>query len=195
MKRLAALLIVVSASVVLLAEAAAAVRLPHSPFKLLQLGLAAADPYKIPPEWDGIWTSTDSTYDCAGGLQQVAVGEDTLCSGAVFLDPVNFTGPAECTGSITATTINITCTGDTMVVPDCVATLAYSIQGTRAGDDAYQVATISVSYDGSAPECGFFPDYCFQVNAHAHRTGPAPPTYCATPTLPSTWGGVKIRYR
>jgi len=195
MKRLAALLIVVSASLVLLADAAAAARLPHSPLKLLQLSQAAFDPFKIPPEWDGLWTSTDSTYDCTGGFQQVETGEDTLCSGAVLLDENSFVGQFDCTGSVSATTINITCTGMDTVVTDCFATFSYNIHGTRTGDDTYVVATISIIYDGPALECGFIPDTCLQINSHAHRTGPAPTAYCATPTLPSTWGGVKIRYR
>jgi len=194
MKRMAAILLLVSASLVLLADAAAA-RVPRSPLRLLQLGLAAADPYKIPPEWDGLWTSTDSTYDCGGLFQTTEVSEDTLCSGAVFLDPAEFSGVVECSGSFTATTINLTCTGTDSLFEGCDVTFSYTIHGTRSGNSAFLVLTFSTTYDGSAPECDFFPDDCSQVNTHATRTGPAPPTYCATPTRPSTWGGVKIRYR
>lgn len=194
MKRLAIVLLLVSASLIILADAAAA-RLPKSPLRLLQVGLTAVDPYKVPPEWDGIWTSTDSTYDCGGLLQQVEVNEDTLCSGAVFFDPNAITGDVQCTGSFTATTINLTCTGVDTIVTDCVATFTYNIHGTRSGDNAFLVATITTTFEGTAIECGFFPDDCTQINSHAVRTGPAPPAYCATPTLPSTWGGVKIRYR
>lgn len=194
MKRLTAVLLVVSASLVLLADAAAA-RLPRTPFQLLQLGIAALDPYKIPPEWDGIWTSTDSTYDCPGVLQQVSSSTDTLCSGAVFFDPNLISGDVECTGAFTATTVNITCTGVDTIITDCVATFTYNIRGTRTGDNAFLVTTITTSFDGAAPECGFIPDDCSQTNVHAQRTGPAPAAYCATPARPSTWGEVKIRYR
>lgn len=195
MKRLAVALLVASALIAVFADAASA-RLPKSPLRLLQVGLTALDPYKIPPEWDGTWTSTDSTYDCAGGgFQQVEVNEDTLCSGAVFFDPNAITGDVQCTGSLTATTIDLTCTGVDTILTDCVATFTYNIHGTRTGDDAFLVTTIETSFDGVAPECGFFQDDCSQVNGHAHRTGPAPPAYCSTPTRPATWGEVKIRYR
>ena len=194
MKRLASILLLVSAALVLLADAAAA-RIPRSPLRLLQLGLAAADPYKIPPEWDGLWTSTDSTYDCNGLLQSVEVSEDTLCSGAVFLDPADLGGDVQCTGNFTSTTINLTCTGVDTLFEDCFATFSYNIHGTRSGTNAFLVLTLSFTFDGPAVECGFIPDDCSQINSHAIRTGPAPPAYCATPTLPSTWGGVKIRYR
>jgi len=194
MKRLATIVLLVSASVALLADAAAA-RLPRSPLRLLQVGLAAADPYKIPPEWDGLWDSTDSTYECNGVLDSTDTSQDTLCSGAVFLDPAQFTGNVQCSGGFTTTTINLTCTGTDTLFEGCVETFSYNIHGTRSGDDAFLVLTLSVTFDGPAPECAFAPDNCTQVNTHAHRTGPAPPAYCATPTLPSTWGGVKIRYR
>jgi hypothetical protein len=191
---MSAVLLVVSASVVMLAGDAGA-RLPRSPFQILQAGMAALDPYKIPPEWDGIWTSTDSTYDCTGVLQQVGSSEDTLCNGAVFFDPSTITGDVECTGSFTATTLDITCTGVDTIITDCVATFTYHIRGTRTGDDAFLVTTITTNFDGTAPECAFIPDDCSQLNTHAQRTGPAPTDYCATPARPATWGEVKVRYR
>ena len=38
----------------------------------------------VPPEWDGIWVSTDSTYDCNDVLQSVDTYNDTLCAGQVL---------------------------------------------------------------------------------------------------------------
>ena len=194
MKRLAAVLLVASAVLVLLADAAAA-RIPRSPFQLMQIARTAADPFKVPPEWDGIWTSTDSTYDCNGFFQQVETSEDTLCSGAVFLDPADISGDVECTGSFTATTINLTCTAVDTLFEDCYGTFTYNIHGTRSGNTAFLVLTFSTTFDGTGEGCDFLPDDCTQTNTHATRSGPAPPVYCATPTAPSTWGGVKIRYR
>jgi hypothetical protein len=194
MKRLAVILLLVSASLALLVDAAAA-RLPRSPLKLLQIGMAAADPYKVPPAWDGIWTSTDSTYDCSSALTGVEVSVDTLCSGAVFFDPNAITGTVDCTGSFTATAINLTCTGVDTILTGCVATFTYEIHGTLSGNDAFLVTTITTTFDGPAPECAFFTDDCTQVNSHAHRTGPAPSAYCTTAARPATWGEVKIRYR
>jgi len=167
----------------------------RSPIRLLQVGLAAADPYKIPAAWDGVWDSSDSTYDCGGAFQQTDTNLDTLCSGAVFLDPNEFSGTVECTGSITATTINITCTVVDTIIGDCVGTFTYSIRGTRTNDDAFIVGTFSNVVTGSDPECSFFPPDCSQTNSHSHRTGPAPAAYCSTPARPETWGQVKIRYR
>jgi hypothetical protein len=194
MKRLASVAFVISASLVLLADVAAA-RVPRSPFRLLQLARTAADPILIPPEWDGIWAITDTTYDCNGVPQLTSASEDTLCSGAVFLDPADITGNVICSGTTTATTIDITCAGTDTLFEDCVGTFTYNIRGTRSGNSAFLVATFSSTFDGTAPECAFIPDDCSQVNSHGTRTGPAPAAYCATPTLPSTWGGVKIRYR
>jgi hypothetical protein len=194
MKHLATLLLVMSASLSFSAAADAAAPVPRSVLRFIQLARAAADPINIPPEWDGIWTNTDSTYDCNGVLQGTSTTTDTLCGGAVFVDPgalpVNF----ECSGTVTGNTINYSCTGrDT--VGDCVLTFTYTSQGTRTGDDSFGVLNVTSTVEGTGFECGFIPVQCIQINTHGHRTGPAPAAYCSTPARSSTWGSVKTRYR
>jgi len=194
MKRLAAVVLMASAALVMLADAAAA-RLPRSPFELLHLARVAADPIIIPPDWDGIWTNTDSTYDCNGVLQSTSTTTDTLCGGAVFVDPGALPVEFQCSGTVTGTTIDFTCTGSDTIISDCIMHFTYTTHGTRTGDDSFAVLTITSTVEGTGFECGFIPVQCLQINTHAHRTGPAPAAYCSTPARPATWGQVKIRYR
>jgi len=195
MKRLATLLFVVSASLSLSAAADAATPIPRSALRFFQLAHFAVDPINIPPEWDGIWTNTDSTYDCNGVLQSTSTSTDTLCGGAVFVDPGELPVDFQCSGTVNGTTINFTCTGRDTVISDCVLTFTYTTHGTRTGDDSFAVLNVVSSVEGTGFECGFIPVQCMQINTHAHRTGPAPAAYCSTPTKAATWGGVKIRYR
>jgi hypothetical protein len=67
--------------------------------------------------------------------------------------------------------------------------------GTRTGDTYSSVTTISTVTSGPSDPCDLFPDDCNQFNSHGTRIGPADPVYCATPTLPTTWGELKNRYR
>ena len=150
----------------------------------------------IPPEWDGIWTSVDSSSDCAGGPVQVSASEDTICGGEVF-SPDDSGAPFEftCTGSADATSIDITCTGGGEVVPDCSAAVTYHLVGTRTGDTFYSVGTYQTSFSGTAKGCDLIPDSCTRLATVATRTGPTPPGYCTTPARRSSWGSVKTLYR
>ncbi len=168
---------------------------PASGIKQL-FGIAGASAtIVIPQEWGGIWTSVDSTYDCGGPLQFVDGSVDTLCAGAVIVDPVTFPISYTCTGSADATTVDVTCSGATEIIPDCMATYTLTLHGTRSGDSYFMVSTMSTSYSGSAEGCDLIPDDCVQTNSHGTRTGPAPIEYCQTPALPSSWGELKVRYR
>jgi hypothetical protein len=192
MKRLAVLMLLVSASTMVPGIAAAE---RTSPIGLREFMGIINGTIVIPPEWDGIWMIEDSTYDCTGAFMDTSAPEpDTLCAGAAIVPddvPFSFT----CSGSATATTVDVTCVGSEEIVPDCTLTFTYSLRGTRSGDTFFVVTTISQSYDGTAEGCDLIPDSCEQINNHAIRTGPAPPAYCATPALPSTWGELKVRYR
>lgn len=194
MKRLAAVMLTICAFALVHQTADAAPRTPRSAMYFLRM-ISAGSTIVIPPEWDGIWTDTDSVYDCNGVLQETSVDEDTLCSGTTVIDPDAIPFEFSCSGSATATTIDITCTGQDTLVSDCVATFTYNIRGTRTGDDAFVVLTLTNTVDGTDPLCAFLPDDCTQFNTHSHRTGPTPVGYCDTPTRRSTWGELKVRYR
>jgi hypothetical protein len=38
----------------------------------------------VPADWDGIWTTTDSTYDCSTGFKSTNSGADTICAGESY---------------------------------------------------------------------------------------------------------------
>jgi hypothetical protein len=154
-------------------------------FKALGTGIV------VPPEWAGVWTTSDSTYDCDGNFQEVSTSTDTVCGGERYSgDSIDF----QCTGTATATSVNLTCTfsQDTL---DCHFAYQSTIQGTLTGSTYRSVAVSSLTVTGSGPFCGFIPGYCDRIVTYGTRTGPAPATYCATPTTKTTWGRLKQIYR
>ena len=158
-------------------------------------GIAAANAVVIPQEWGGIWTYADSTYDCVGELLYEDAGSDTLCPGAVVVEPAVFPVVFDCTGGADATTVNVVCTGSAEVFANCLATYSLSMHGTRTGDTYFVVSTTRLDYSGTAIGCDLIPDECTQTNTHGTRTGPTPIEYCQTPALPRSWGDLKVRYR
>lgn len=150
----------------------------------------------VPAEWAGIWTTVDSTYNCVGSLLSFSAGIDTLCTGQGYTPdeeelPTNFV----CTGTSTATTFDITCTGSEELFPDCLATFTIRTHGTRTADSYFTVSEMILSTSGTGKGCDLFPGQCTQFNSHGTRTGPEPVAYCATPALEVTWGRVKSQYR
>lgn len=147
----------------------------------------------VPPEWDGIWETTDSVFACTGGLQFASTGYDTLCGGKEIPAPggINYT----CTGTADATTIHLTCTFDYDPIPDCHAHSVTVIDGTRTGDTYYYAMTNNTTFSGTGFGCDLLPPQCSLIHIHGTRTGPAPADYCATATLPTTWGKIKTIYR
>ena len=156
--------------------------------------LRAAADVAIPAEWDGVWQSTDSTYDCTSGtLKNTSSSKDTLCGGKPILATNQSSAPQlSCTGSATSTSIDVTCTGTAPVFAGCDAELTYHIVATRTGDHYDGQFTTSIHYVGS---CSILTDSCNRTSSHADRIGPAPTDYCATPTQRTTWGRVKTIYR
>ncbi len=147
----------------------------------------------VPPEWDGIWQTTDSVFTCTGGLQVASTGSDTLCGGKEIPSPggINYT----CTGTADATTIHMTCTYGFDPIPDCHSSSEMVIDGTRTGDAFYQIVTSNTTYSGTGFGCNLIPPQCSITHIRGTRTGPAPSDYCATATLPTTWGKIKAIYR
>ncbi len=162
-----------------------------------QILRSAGGSITVPPEWDGIWASEDSVYTCEGAFQGIDSYLDTLCAGQVFGnqesgDPgITF----NCTGSATSTTVSITCTGSSEVVPDCTVTISSNSEATRTGDTYVATSLSSFNYAGTAIGCDLIPDDCQRTVTYATRLGPAPIEYCVTPTRASTWGQIKVRYK
>lgn len=194
MTRVSLLLFFTLCAIALLPGSAAAAKAPAGLRQIFGIA-AATDAIVIPPEWGGIWTYADTSYDCGGTYMFEDAGEDTLCPGAVVVDPGIFPVSYNCTGSADATTVNLTCSGVAEIITDCTATYTYSLNGTRTGDTYFVVYTMSIEYSGTAVGCDLIPDECLQTNTHGTRTGPVPIEYCQTPVLPGSWGQLKVRYR
>jgi hypothetical protein len=165
--------------------------LPKNVLQILRQTRAAL---VVPPEWDGEWNTLDTVYTCAGAFQSTSTSEDTICGGKDYApngygSPINFV----CTGTATATTINMTCTGSGELFTDCNGDYTIVSHGTLSGSNSHTVTTISVTYSGTA--CDFLPPSCIQVDSWGTRIGPAPVGYCATPTRLWSWGQVKLLYR
>lgn len=149
----------------------------------------------VPPEWAGIWTYVDSTYDCDGNFESLDGGTDTLCAGRVFQPVEDNPYPLVCNENTTASTVEVSCTAFVEIVPDCDAMFTFEFNGTRTGDSYFVTALSRTEFVGTAPECGFLPNSCSRTNTHGTRIAPEPVAYCATPVEPTTWGRVKTRYR
>jgi hypothetical protein len=145
----------------------------------------------IPPEWAGIWQSTDSTYDCTGAFTGTTSSLDTLCAGVVLESDTTFS----CTGGIDANTYFQHCTGSGEIFTDCNYTFDVNSHGTRSGESFFSVSVFTTTYSGTGKGCDFFTDSCDQTNTHSTRIGPAPSAYCATPVVGTSWGKVKSQYR
>ena len=148
----------------------------------------------VPQEWDGIWDTVDSTYDCKGVLTGTSATEDTICGGQVVEagnpnNPITFT----CTGTANGNTIDVTCTGGAEILPECQLTIDFHIQVTRTGESFRSVTTSNQTYSGTG--CSGYPDMCSRDVQVGSRTGPAPIAYCTTPARRATWGQLKTIYR
>lgn len=176
---------------ILLAGAAAADAGSPSIHNLVRGARAAV---VVPQEWDGVWSTLDSIYTCAGAFQSTSTALDTICGGKDYQttapgSSITFT----CTGTATATTIDMTCTGSGTIFTDCNADYTVVVHGTLSADTYFIVDTINITYSGTG--CSQFPPQCFQVDSWGTRLSPAPAAYCLTPTRTSTWGAVKTLYR
>jgi hypothetical protein len=191
MPRIAVPLAVFALATYLAAHAAAA-PVTFRPREILK----AAESVPVPPEWDGVWSTEDSTFECSGALRGLGTGEYTLCSEKDFYTPPSGTQFIySCTGFADANTVDVTCTGFDQVAEDCELHFIFEFEATRSGNTATVVATTTITYEGAGLGCDFLPDTCTRTKSLATRTAPAPAEYCATPTLPSTWGRVKAQYR
>jgi hypothetical protein len=145
----------------------------------------------VPPEWAGIWMTTDTVYTCGGGVLSTSADPDTLCVGQTYQEDPMF----DCSGSVTATTYQMTCTDNGELFPDCNYMSTIESHGTRTGETYFAVVTITTTYTGTGEGCDLLPPQCLQINTHGTRTEPPPAKYCATPAAQATWGEVKALYR
>ena len=149
----------------------------------------------VPLEWDGVWATSDSVYDCTTGFRSTSPGSDTLCAGQVFSQnvpgsPISF----DCSGTADATTYHVTCSGSADVL-GCQVTYDIQTDGTRTGTTYRSVTTSTTTYSGTGVGCNLIPSTCTRIVSYGTRTGPAPTTFCSTPVRNTTWGRLKVIYR
>jgi hypothetical protein len=152
---------------------------------------ALAGQVPIPDEYIGIWDNTTVIRDCT--TQQVLFqtsGRDTVCAGETF-DPSFGQYQLDCTGTITATTIDVDCTGTFVIDPECSANLHYVIDGTRNGDNWTTTITIDTDYVGTSCPIAHS---CTETTQTGTRIDPNP-NCSAQPVEPGTWGQIKHNYR
>jgi hypothetical protein len=164
---------------------------PAFDLKAVLQALGPATP--VPPEWDGVWDATDSVFTCDGELSGVSTSSDTLCGGKDIPAPGGI--DYVCSGTADATSMHLTCTYGFDPIPDCHASYVMRIDGTLTGDTFSYVATDSTTYSGTGFGCDLLPPACSVIHVHGVRTGPAPTEYCATATLPTTWGRIREIFR
>src|SRR6185503_12719078 len=139
MKRVAALLLLLTA-MFLLPSPAAAARGPKTMMEMIRL-VRGSGAVTIPPEWDGLYDTQDSTYDCLGNLTGTDSSIDTLCGGQVVLGDGNL----DCTGSANATSVNVTCTATDFFDP-CQITTTSNLRATRTGNTFFAVFTLTTEF-------------------------------------------------
>jgi len=149
----------------------------------------------VPSDWDGIWTTQDSVYDCTTGPMSTSSSVDTICSGQSFNGGSSGGSPFTCTGTADATTIHATCTGSSAAGTDCQADYNIQMDVTRTNTTYKSVSTINVTYSGTGLGCDLYPPMCLRVVSYGTRTGPAPTAYCNTAVMRPTWGRLKTLYR
>jgi hypothetical protein len=160
------------------------------------LRMLADDPI-VPQEWAGIWSIVDSTFTCDGQLQDFDTGTDTLCTGDPVI-PTEGEGPVtnvSCSGTVTATSATITCTGSTEVFTDCLAVLTSETQAFRNGDTYTATVETRITYAGIGLGCSAFPSFCQETRTHGTRVAGEPPDCSATAVEEASWGLVKRLYR
>jgi hypothetical protein len=194
MKRLA-LALLLPAGLLLVGTAASAYDRTTPPGALSKLLYRVYGSIVIPAEWAGIWTVTDSTYDCNRVFQEATTQTDTLCAGMLVYDPPpdgDFT--INCTGTADGNEVHATCTGSGTFDP-CTVDFFFQTDGTRTSDSYSAESRTEMTIGGPSNPCDFVPDQCFINRSHGTRIAPEPAEYCATPAEIATWGKVKSVYR
>ena len=149
-------------------------------------GIAAAA-ITVPASWQGVWETTRVQVDCVSHqVLGTTVHQDTLCAGRGFPLPAGFL----CSGTMTDTDLNATCTETMEVLPGCSLTVTDVTTFTRTGGSATGTQTLNFVYTGSCP----VGNSCQMYNWTATQLA-LDPGCTQVPIEPTTWGTVKESYR
>ncbi len=154
---------------------------------LVAFAVTTAAAITIPASWQGVWQTTRQQVDCVThqNIGGATVSQDTLCANRDFPLPTGV-----CTGTMTDTELNVTCSETQEVIPGCFVTVTAVTVYTRSGDTATGTQTLNFVYTGSCP----LPDSCQMYNWSATRLS-LNPGCTLVPIDPESWGAIKERYR
>lgn len=144
----------------------------------------------IPAAWQGVWNTTTVIRLCGNPtiIDQESFS-DSLCAGRPVLDEPGV--EAQCSGTVTDTSIDYTCVGSSDLGDGCTVTLTFHLLGTRTGDSYQAVETIQTTYSEDCPP--FFEDSCEELTSTGTRTG-GDPQCGQVPTETGSWSSLKARY-
>jgi hypothetical protein len=115
---------------------------------------------------------------------------DTLCAGQpLYGDPET---EVNCSGTVTETSADLTCTFTEEISPGCTATITAEIQFSRTGDSFSGVQTITTTFSQGCE--GQFPDTCFELTISGTRIA-GDPDCPGVPVKPESWSSIKALYR
>jgi hypothetical protein len=183
---LAACLLLANARTV---EPAFQTKAPITPRPALSDVLEAAGNPTIPAAWGGIWDFSNTDYDCT--TQEILGTDtdmDTLCTGDGFARGIE----TDCSGTVTDTAVDVTCSGQMEVSPGCNVAFTKTTIATRNGNSMSVTSTFATDY--TPDDCAFTPDECVETQSTGTRIGPEPPT-CSTSVDGIGWGRIKALYR
>jgi len=148
----------------------------------------------VPQEWAGIWQSNFTVYDCDSGFELFSDAQlDTLCTGTPFIvdgdDDIEFI----CTGTVDATSVDIECSGSTIVGPDCTMEMVWTTVGTRDGDTMTSTTTLTMTQVGSG--CEGPTVFCTRMETTGTRIGSEPEECGFAPVDVTDWSTIKGLYR
>jgi len=156
----------------------------------LLVATPAAAQIQFPSSWAGVWDITTTERNCGSStVTDMYTDTDTICAGEVFSagDEAEF----ECTGSVGDTSIDVTCSSTFGAFPGCDVTFAYTVNGTRNGNNLSGTETFSITYVGTCP----LPNECTEGDLVGVRTGSEPPGCTTTAVAPVSWARAKKLYR
>ncbi len=148
---------------------------------------ASAQVVEFPPSWQGIWNENVVMKDCETGTVLGSYAQlDTICPG----NSIGDTGDV-CTGTITDTAIDVTCSWSEEVFPGCTVSFQSVTTGTKSGNSISGSTETSTSYTAG---CGL-PDTCIREEITGTFVSVADEAACpSVATPPASWGVLKSRY-
>ena len=125
------------------------------------------DGIEVPAAWAGIWSVHSVDRNCGSDIVvDDSTNEETLCAGENFLFGEDFGVDVNCSGTVTDTEINLSCTG-TETFEGVVFSYTFTIQATRSGDSFSGTSHTEITSAGETILCN-------DEVVSATRIGPAP---------------------